>query len=151
MRVYEGMFLVEPTVASKEWPKVIEEIDRVVKKNGATVIQTAKMGERKLAFPVRKSARGTFVLSYFSAPEKAVGKIRQDLAISDIVLRSLILQHEGPMLAEPPRDFETAGPIPPKREFGGPPRGGSPFGGGGDRGGFGGGFGGGERDRGGPR
>ena len=125
MRVYEGMFLVEPTVASREWPKVVEEIDRVVKKSGATIIQTNKVGERKLAFPVRKNARGTYVLSYFSAPPLAVGKIRADLSLSDLVLRSLILQHEGPMLSDPPRDFEIAGPIPPKREFpGGPPIGG---------------------------
>ncbi len=123
MRVYEGLFLVEPTTASREWPKVLEEIDRVAKKNGATVIQTAKLGERKLAFPVKKAARGTYVLSYFSIPEESVVKLRADLTLSEIVLRHLVVQHEGPMMSEPPRDFEIAGPIPPKREFGGgPPR-----------------------------
>ena len=82
-------------------------------------------GERKLAFPVRKCARGTYVLAYFGAPEKAVTKLRADIALSEVILRSLVLHHEGEMRKEPSRDFEIAGPIPPKRELGGgfaPPR-----------------------------
>ncbi|MBI4565906.1 MAG: 30S ribosomal protein S6 [Planctomycetes bacterium] len=124
MPTYEGMFLVDPTVAQREWPKVVEELERVVKKNGASVVQISKWGERKLAFPVRKCARGTYVLVYVDAPEQAVGKIRADFQLSEVVLRSLILRHEGPLRQEPSRDFETAGPVPPKRELlgGGVPR-----------------------------
>jgi len=119
------MLLVEPTIASREWSRVIEEIDRLAKKNGASVLQVAKWGERKLAFPVRKCARGTYVLAYFGAPEKAVTKLRADIALSEVILRSLVLRHEGEMRKEVSRDFEIAGPIPPKRELGGgfaPPR-----------------------------
>ena len=125
MQTYEAMLLVEPTIAAREWPRVLEEIDRLAKKNGATVLQVAKWGERKLAFPVRKCARGTYVLAYFGAPEKAVTKLRADIALSEVILRSLVLHHEGEMRKEPSRDFEIAGPIPPKRELGGgfaPPR-----------------------------
>jgi small subunit ribosomal protein S6 len=119
------MLLVEPTIAAREWPRVIEEIDRLAKKNGATVLQVAKWGERKLAFPVRKCARGTYVLAYFGAPEKAVTKLRADIGLSEVILRSLVLAHEGEMRKEVSRDFEIAGPVPPKRELGGgfaPPR-----------------------------
>ena len=125
MHTYEGLLLVEPTIAAREWPRVIEEIDRLAKKNGATVLQVAKWGERKLAFPVRKCARGTYVLAYFGAPEKAVTKLRADIGLSEVILRSLVLAHEGEMRKEVSRDFEIAGPVPPKRELGGgfaPPR-----------------------------
>jgi small subunit ribosomal protein S6 len=125
MHTYEAMLLVEPTIAAREWPRVIEEIDRLAKKNGATVLQVAKWGERKLAFPVRKCARGTYVLAYFGAPEKAVTKLRADIGLSEVILRSLVLAHEGEMRKEVSRDFEIAGPVPPKRELGGgfaPPR-----------------------------
>ena len=125
MQTYEAMLLVEPTIAAREWPRVLEEVDRLAKKNGATVLQVAKWGERKLAFPVRKCARGTYVLAYFGAPEKAVTKLRADIGLSEVILRSLVLHHEGELRKEPSRDFEIAGPIPPKRELGGgfaPPR-----------------------------
>jgi len=125
VQTYEAMLLVEPTIAAREWPRVLEEVDRLAKKNGATVLQVAKWGERKLAFPVRKCARGTYVLAYFGAPEKAVTKLRADIGLSEVILRSLVLHHEGELRKEPSRDFEIAGPIPPKRELGGgfaPPR-----------------------------
>jgi small subunit ribosomal protein S6 len=122
------MLLVDPTVAAREWNRVVEEVDRIVKRNGATVLQVAKWGERKLAYPIRKSNRGTYVLTYFSAPEKAVTKIKADFQLSEVVFRTLLLQHAGELRKEPPKDFETAGPLPPKMDRG--DRGPGGFGGG---------------------
>ena len=114
MRTYEGMLLVEPTVAAKEWAKVTEEVDRIAKRNGATVLSVTKWGERKLFYPVRRNNRGTYVLAYFQAQEKAVAKIRSDFQLSEVVIRNLIVQYEGEMRKEPPKDFETAGLVPRK-------------------------------------
>lgn len=132
MKTYEAMLLVEPTVAAKEWTRVGEEVDRIVKRHGGAVIQTVRFGERKLAFPVKKNNRGTYVLSYFSAPEKVLGKIKADMQLSEVILRSLLLAHDGELRKEPPKDFETAGPVPPKIDaFGsrgpGGPGGGRPW------------------------
>jgi small subunit ribosomal protein S6 len=123
------MLLVDPTVAAKEWNRIGEEVDRIVKRHGGAVLQVTRFGERKLAFPVRKSNRGTYVLAYFSAPSKVLGKVKADLQLSEVVFRSLLLAHEGELRKEPPKDFETAGPVPPKIDgFRGP---GGPGGGGG--------------------
>jgi len=128
VKTYEAMLLVDPTVAAKEWNRIGEEVDRIVKRHGGAVIQVTRFGERKLAFPVRKSNRGTYVLAYFSAPGKVLGKVKADLQLSEVVYRSLLLAHEGELRKEPPKDFETAGPVPPKidgfRGPGGPPGGG---------------------------
>jgi small subunit ribosomal protein S6 len=124
------MLLVEPTIAAKEWTRVPEEVDRIVKRHGAAVLSVVKFGERKLAYPVKKSNRGAYVVAYFSSPEKALGKIKADFQLSEVVMRSLILAHEGELRKESPRDFETAGPLPPKTDRPGfvPP--GAGFGGG---------------------
>ena len=131
MKTYEAMLLVEPTIAAKEWTRVPEEVDRIVKRHGAAVLSVVKFGERKLAYPVKKSNRGAYVVAYFSSPEKALGKIKADFQLSEVVMRSLILAHEGELRKESPRDFETAGPLPPKTDRPGfvPP--GAGFGGGG--------------------
>jgi len=138
VKTYEALLLVDPTIAAKEWPRVGEEVDRIVKRHGAAVLSVVKFGERKLAFPVKKSNRGAYVVAYFSSPEKALGKIKADFQLSEVVMRSLILAHPGELRKDPPRDFETAGPLPPKTDrpgfvppgagfgggFGGPPGGG---------------------------
>jgi small subunit ribosomal protein S6 len=126
VKTYEAMLLVDPTIAAKEWARIGEEVDRIVKRNGGAVLSVVRWGERKLAFPVKKSNRGTYVVAYFAAPNTVLGKIRTDFQFSDILLRSLILAHQGELAKEPPKDFETAGPLPPKTDrpgfgMGGPP------------------------------
>lgn len=118
--LYEAMFVVEPTIAAREWNRVVEEIERLIKRNGATVASVVKWGERRLIHPVKRSNRGAYVLTYFQAPPGAVNKIRADLQLSEIILRSLVVRHEGEMRKEIPKDFETAGLVPIRREsFGG--------------------------------
>ena len=122
MKMYEGLLMVEPAIASRDWQKVVDEVDRIAKRNGATVIQIHKWGERKLSYPVKRNNRGAYVLTYLSADPTALGKIKADLQLSEVVLRSLLLSHEGEMRKEAPREFETAGPLPPKIRGPGGPR-----------------------------
>ncbi len=121
MKTYEGMLLVDPTVAAREWNRVVEEVERIVKRSEATVLQVSKWGERKLSYPVRKSNRGAYVLAYFAAKPEALTKIKADIQLSEVIFRSLLLRHEGELRKEPPRDFETAGPLPPKIDRGNGP------------------------------
>jgi len=107
---YEVMFIVKPAEASKEWTRVTEELEKTVTRYGAQMVSLKKWGERKLTFPIRKEQRGTYVLGYFTGPNEAVTKIRDDLHLSEIVLRFLILGHEGKVDAqEAPKNFETVG------------------------------------------
>lgn len=115
MKTYEAMLLVEPTIAAREWEKVVEEVERVAKRNKAKVLSLTKWGERKLAFPIKKNNRGAYVVSYFEAEGDAVKGLRSDFCLSEIVLRNSIFTHEGEMKTEPPEDFPTAGLIRPKR------------------------------------
>lgn len=114
MKTYETMLLVEPTVATREWDKVVAEVDRVAKRNGATVVGLLKWGERKLAYPIKRNNRATYVLAYLQVEEKSVTKIRSDFHLSEVVLRHLLLAHEGDLRKEAPKDFETAGLLPKK-------------------------------------
>jgi small subunit ribosomal protein S6 len=108
------MLLIEPTLATKEWDKVVAEVDRIAKRNGATVVSVTKWGERKLAYPVKRNNRGTYAVAYFQAEETAVAKMRSDFQLSEVVIRNIFVQHEGDPKKEPPKDFETAGLVPRK-------------------------------------
>lgn len=95
MKYYEAMFLLEPAIATTDWDKAMGEIKRILEKHKAEIISLDKWGERKLAYTIRKSARGTYVLVYFKSPGEAIPKIRIDCQISDIIIRMLILSHKS--------------------------------------------------------
>ena len=108
MKYYEGMFLLEPTISATDWDKASGEIKRILEKHKAEVTNLDKWGERKLAYSIRKNARGTYVLVYFKAPGEAISKIKVDCQLSEIILRVLIVAHEAePQKATVPVNFST--------------------------------------------
>ena len=108
MTTYELLMIADPVVASKEWNRIEEEVNTTLTKYGATVLSLKKWGERRLAYPVKKQLRGTYVLVYFQAPTDAISKVNADLALSEIILRSLVQKLQGEFQEkEVPKDFET--------------------------------------------
>jgi small subunit ribosomal protein S6 len=94
---YEGLFLLEPGSAAKEWDRVQEEILRIIGKAGGKVVASNKWGERKLAYPVEGHKRGSYFLAYVDVDGPGVAAIRRECELSDTILRVLFLRHEGPI------------------------------------------------------
>lgn len=97
MHTYEGLFLLEPTVAAKEWDKAMGEIQRIIQKANAQMVANNKWGERKLAYAVRGHKRGTYLLAYVKSDSDGIAQIRRECELSDIILRVLFLRFEGPI------------------------------------------------------
>lgn len=97
MPIYEGLFLIEPAAAAKEWDRVQDEIQKIVAKAGGKIVASNKWGERKLAYPVRGHKRGAYFLAYLNVEGPGITSIQRDCELSDTVLRVLLLCHEGPI------------------------------------------------------
>ncbi|OHB77715.1 MAG: 30S ribosomal protein S6 [Planctomycetes bacterium RBG_16_59_8] len=118
MNTYEGMFLLDPIAAQKDWTKVRGEVESLLKKHGSEIVIMDKWAERKLTYPIRKQQRGTYLLTYFKAPAAAIAKINGDCNLSETIMRALILRHEGEVgkITPPPAEgMERGGP--PRREM----------------------------------
>src|SRR5262249_50784882 len=55
--------------------------------------------EQRLAYPIKNHKKGLYYLTYFRAEGKVVQNLERDLALSELVLRYLIL-HVDPKLVE---------------------------------------------------
>ena len=92
MKLYEGLFLIDAGRAAKAWDETETEIVSVLEKHGSQMKQSSRFDERKLAFPVKKVRRGAYLLTYFEADPQAIDEIREDLGLSEAILRSFILR-----------------------------------------------------------
>ena len=90
-RRYEGMFLVESGLASRDWDGVEKQLRELVEKSGGSVLSAGKWDERKLAYEIRGAKRATYWLCYFRAPTDVPGKIRRTATLQEAVLRSMVL------------------------------------------------------------
>ncbi len=90
--MYEGMFLVDPAVAAM-WDDLSKELSGIIARQGGEVIGLTRWDERKLAFPVAKQKRGTYVLSFFTLSDGGgVVEIERDCRLSENILRTLVVR-----------------------------------------------------------
>jgi len=92
LRLYEGMFIISDTVAGADWEGAVNHIHDLLKNRGAEILNSQKWDERKFAYKLKGHKRGTYLLTYFNAPEDSIIHIKRDLKLSDNVLRSLIVK-----------------------------------------------------------
>ena len=91
VNLYEGMFIIDSAKGGSEFPGAIRLIASMLTRHGAQIDRVEKWAERKFAFPIKQAKRCIYVLVYFKVDGLAIQKIREDIALSEDILRVLIL------------------------------------------------------------
>lgn len=86
------MFIISDTVAESDWEGAVNQVRDLLKNRGAEILQSEKWEERKFAYKLKGHKRGTYLLTYFNAPEDSIIHIKRDLQLSDNVLRAMIVK-----------------------------------------------------------
>jgi small subunit ribosomal protein S6 len=90
--VYECMFLLDTNKVAGDVSEATKQLHAVLEKNQAEVLASRPWDERRLAYPVRNHKKGLYYLTYFRVDSQKVIGIERDCALSEIILRMLILR-----------------------------------------------------------
>jgi small subunit ribosomal protein S6 len=104
-KLYEGMFLVDSSLAGSDWDGIISAIKTILKKVKAEIISIEKWDDRKLAYDIKGKSRGTYILSYFRVDGEKIKDIEHAVRLSEKIMRVLILSAER--LSQEDIDKET--------------------------------------------
>ena len=96
-RDYEGMFLLNNHAAQADFDAVSGKVDAILEKHGATLVQKEKWDERKLAYEIKGQRRATYYLVYFNVDTSAMAHIREDLHLTEDVLRYMAFALDQPI------------------------------------------------------
>ena len=88
-RQYEAMFLFPPP-GTVDVDGMINNAKGIIERHGGKVTHIKKWDERKLAYEIKRQKRGTYIISYFTAPGPAIAAIERDVNLSEDVLRVLV-------------------------------------------------------------
>jgi len=95
LRVYEAMFLVD-TGDAAAWSDLEQHLETLLTRGGGEIIGITRWDERKLAYPIGKHKRGTYVLAFFAMGEgggdDGVRTIEHECRLSEKVIRLLVLR-----------------------------------------------------------
>ncbi|MFH1651275.1 MAG: 30S ribosomal protein S6 [Chloroflexota bacterium] len=95
LRDYELVFVVSPEVAEEALDGVIEGVNQFITARQGVVEETTKWGRRRLAYPIKRSMEGNYVLARVKMTPEATKDLEASLMISEQVLRHLLVNMEN--------------------------------------------------------
>ena len=95
MKKYEIMFIVKPTLSEDEIKKTIKNFGKILTDNGAKIVSEKDMGQRELAYEIKKLKSGHYYLYSIEAKDdKAINEFDRLALISKDIIRHLITKEE---------------------------------------------------------
>ena len=92
MRKYEIMFIVDPNLPEDEIDQLNTQVAGMVTDGGGSVVETEKMGRRRLAYEVKRQTDGFYVLLTVEANGEIVSEVERRFRVMDTVLRYITVR-----------------------------------------------------------
>jgi len=94
MPKYELMYILSSAVTDNDVPTVATEVDKFLKDNGGTVLTQEMMGKKKLAYPIKKTRNGFYVLETFNLEGRKLQPLDDKLRSMEPIIRYLVVNIE---------------------------------------------------------
>lgn len=92
MTKYEVMFIVKATMEADEVKKTAEGIKKLVDTIDGKLIDFKEIGEKKLAYPIKKELNGYYYVMQLEANKDAISELDRKTRLDERVLRHLIIR-----------------------------------------------------------
>ena len=92
MNKYEMMFIVKATMESENVKATAESIKKLVADLKGNVVEYKELGEKKLAYPIKKELNGYYFLMQLEATKEAEAELNRKAGLDENVLRHLIIK-----------------------------------------------------------
>ncbi len=91
-RTYEVMFIVRPDLLEEDTDKLIATLQGHATTAGATVLNTEKMGKRRLAYDVKKFSDGQYVLLTLNGDGKSIHELERRMRVAEPVIKFITVR-----------------------------------------------------------
>jgi small subunit ribosomal protein S6 len=92
MSSYELVLIISPEVVDEEMPDFLTKLSELVNKVGGSVDEVNQWGRRKLAYPIKRSTEGNYVLTKVKMKPALTKELEANLRLSGKVLRHLLIR-----------------------------------------------------------
>ena len=89
---YELTVILKPELSEEKLTAVIENVKKFITGKGGTISDTKSWGKRRLAYPIKHSVEGNYILFKFTMKPNQNRELETNLRISEDVLRHLLVK-----------------------------------------------------------
>ncbi|HMK74810.1 MAG TPA: 30S ribosomal protein S6 [Thermodesulfobacteriota bacterium] len=116
MRKYEIIFILDPDLEEEQAQSLVEKVKGIITQANGEVLKVEDWGKRKLAYEVKKKAKGHYILVHFLGSPSLLSELERNFRVMDAVIKfqSVRLDErqasssEGPVLEEAPEEGTEA-------------------------------------------
>ncbi|MBI2607377.1 MAG: 30S ribosomal protein S6 [Candidatus Doudnabacteria bacterium] len=94
MPKYELMYILSSAVSDDEVPNVVAEIELYLKQQNATILSKEMLGKKKLAYPIKKTRNGFYVLQTFNLAGEKLEPLNNKIRSITQIIRYIIVNLE---------------------------------------------------------
>lgn len=91
-RKYEVMFILRPDITAEDADRVITNLEYTVTKGNGKLLSSEKLGNRKLAYTVRKFNEGNYNLFTVEADGSLVAELERRLRVTEPVIKFITVR-----------------------------------------------------------
>ena len=92
MTKYEIMFIVKATQEKEGIEKTSKTFEKIITDNKSEVLEFKELGEKKLAYPIKKEISGYYFVMQVEATHKAISEFDRKALLDENILRHLIIK-----------------------------------------------------------
>jgi small subunit ribosomal protein S6 len=91
MPKYELMYILSSAVSDNDVPAVVSEVDKYISANGGTLLTQEMLGKKKLAYPIKKTRNGFYVVQTFNFEPRKLQEFDNKLRSIEAIIRYLVI------------------------------------------------------------
>ena len=91
-RKYEVMFILRPDITAEDADKVIANLEFTITKGNGKLVSSEKLGNRKLAYTVRKFNEGNYNLFTIESDGDLVAELERRLRVTEPVIKFITVR-----------------------------------------------------------
>ncbi len=92
MTNYEIMFIVKTTMEADKVKATVSAMKKIITDGKGKIVEEKEMGEKKLAYPIKKELNGYYYVLKVEATSDVVSEFDRRASIDETVLRHLIIK-----------------------------------------------------------
>ena len=93
-RLYEGMYILVPSLSEDARKKALEKITEGITSKGGEIHKIHDQGRKRLAYEINKQREGYYYIIYFSVKPSQMTQMWQEYHLHEDLIRFMTLQAE---------------------------------------------------------
>mgnify|MGYP003402124404 FL=1 len=91
-RTYEVMYIIDPETPVDKIEKLNEAVGQLIEKQGGTVVRMDDIGQRTLAYPIKKRTEGHYVLFEIDGSGQEIMELERRMRVNDMIMRYITVR-----------------------------------------------------------